>query len=245
MRSWSSATRGSGGTATSSGVNEAGAGVGEGVGAYWRYEKLVRRAESAFDSTVGATGAIYAIRRRLFEPIPPDTLLDDVLIPLRIVRRGFRVVFDGRARAWDAAAASAREEYTRKVRTIGGVLQLFARERWLWVPTHRLWAQAISHKLLRLAAPFLMATALVASAALAAGHAFYAGACTAQVVFYAAAATGALVRGRRGAVARLLGVPYAFCLLNLTTLVSLWRFALGRQAVQWRKAAETAGTKIA
>lgn len=219
-------------------VNDAGVAVGDGVGAYWRYEKLIRRAESAVDSTVGATGAIYAIRRQLFEAIAPDTLDDDVLIPLRIARRGFRVVFDARARAWDEAARSAREEYTRKVRTIGGVLQLFARERWLWLPTHRLWAQAISHKLLRLAAPFLMVTAVFASAALAPTRAVYAGALAAQLLFYATAAAGAMVRERRGRVARVLGVPYAFCLLNLTTLVAVWRFVTGRQTVQWRKAAE-------
>ena len=225
-------------------LNAGGVAVGEGVGAYWRYEKLVRRAESAVDSTVGATGAIYAIRRELFTPIPPDTLLDDVLIPLRIARRGFRVVFDGRAQAWDHAATTAREEYTRKVRTIGGVLQLFARERWLWLPAYRLWVPAISHKLLRLAAPVFMIAALVASIPLAFTHPVYAAALTLQLAFYLAAAAGAMLRQRRGALARVLAVPYAFCLLNLTTLVGVGRFVTGRQPVQWRKAAH-AGSEAA
>ena len=225
-------------------LNAGGAAVGEGVGTYWRYEKRIRRAESAVDSTVGATGALYAIRRELFTPIPPDTLLDDVLIPLRIARRGFRVLFDGRAQAWDHVAATAREEYTRKVRTIGGVVQLFAREPWLWLPTHRLWVQAISHKLLRLAAPVFLAGALLASVALAPAHPVYAGALAAQLAFYAAAAAGAMTRRRRGALARALAVPYAFCLLNLTTVVGVWRFVTGRQSVQWRKAAR-AGSEVA
>ena len=99
--------------------------VGRGVGVYWRYEKLIRKSESRVDSTVGATGAIYAIRRELFEPIPEDTLLDDVLIPLRIVRRGYRVLFEPAARAWDRVAASAGEELARKVRTLAGNFQLF------------------------------------------------------------------------------------------------------------------------
>src|SRR4029453_19302666 len=67
--------------------------AGHGAALYWRYEKAIRSAEGRVDSTIGATGAIYAIRRALFEPIPEDTLLDDVLIPLRVVRRGYRVVF--------------------------------------------------------------------------------------------------------------------------------------------------------
>ena len=225
--------------------NETGAAVGEGVGAYWRYEKLIRRAESAVHSTVGATGAIYAIRRSLFVPIPHDTLIDDVLIPLRVVRQGFRVVFDGRARAWDRVAASAREESTRKVRTIGGVLQLFARERWLWAPGHPVWLQAISHKFLRLTAPFLMATALATSALLAPTGELYAVALGLQLAFYAAAAAGMLTARRAGVLARLLAVPHAFCLLNLTTLVSLWRYATGRQSVQWQKATEAARIEAA
>jgi cellulose synthase/poly-beta-1,6-N-acetylglucosamine synthase-like glycosyltransferase len=220
-------------------VNETGAAVGQGVGAYWRYEKLIRRAESALDSTVGATGAIYAIRRRLFEPIPADTLLDDVLIPVRIARRGFRVVFDSRARAWDRASRTAHQEYTRKVRTIAGVAQLFARERWMFRPTHRLWLQAVSHKLLRLAAPYLMLVTLISSALLARRSALYAAVLAAQLGFYGAAAAGALLRGGRGPVARLVAVPYAFCLLNCTTVIALTRFALGRQSVQWSKGEQT------
>lgn len=225
--------------------NERGAAVGDGVDAYWRYEKVIRRAESALHSTVGATGAIYAIRRRLFEPVPADTLVDDVVIPVRIARRGFRVVFDARARAWDRAAATAREEYTRKVRTIGGIAQLFGRERWLWLPTHRLWLPAVSHKLLRLAAPFLMLTAFATAALLAPGRPLYTLALVAQTALYAAAAAGALLRHRRSGPARWLAVPYAFCLLNFTTLVALGRFVTGRQTVQWRKGAETAAHRAA
>jgi cellulose synthase/poly-beta-1,6-N-acetylglucosamine synthase-like glycosyltransferase len=226
-------------------VNGAGRAVGDGVGAYWRYEKAIRRAESAVHSTVGATGAIYAIRRPLFEPIPPDTLTDDVIIPLRIVRRGYRVVFDGRARAWDRVAESTRAEYVRKLRTIAGVVQLFLRERWIWRPDHPVWMQALSHKLLRLTAPFFMMAALAASAGLAPGRPFYRAAFAAQLVFYAAAAGGALARDRSGPLARLLAIPYAFCLLNLTTLVSLWQYARGRHNVRWQKATEAARSEAA
>ena len=92
--------------------------VGKGVGFYWRYEKFIRANESRVDSTVGATGAIYAIRRELFAPIADDTMLDDVLIPLNVARRGYRVLFEPRARAYDRVSSTAREEFTRKVRTI-------------------------------------------------------------------------------------------------------------------------------
>src|SRR5262245_51257902 len=67
--------------------------IADGLGLYWKYEKQIRHFESAIDSTLGATGAIYAMRRSLFQPLPADTLLDDVLTPMRVVLAGFRVVF--------------------------------------------------------------------------------------------------------------------------------------------------------
>ncbi|RPJ79423.1 MAG: glycosyltransferase family 2 protein, partial [Acidobacteria bacterium] len=68
--------------------------VGEGLGLYWRYEKWIRRNESLAGSTVGATGAIYAMRKSLWQELPAGTLLDDVLAPMRAVLRGKRVVFE-------------------------------------------------------------------------------------------------------------------------------------------------------
>jgi glycosyltransferase involved in cell wall biosynthesis len=204
--------------------------AGHGVGLYWRYEKLIRRSESRADSTVGATGAIYAIRRDLFEPIPADTILDDVLIPLRIVRRGFRVLFEPAARAWDEVASPERE-YARKVRTLAGNFQMFWRERWLLDPRrNRLWLATVSHKGLRLGTPPLHAAAL-AGAALAPGPLARA-ALAAQAAFYAAALVG---RFRRHARRRspLVSVPYVLCLLNWATVAGFARFVTGRQSAAW------------
>ena len=90
--------------------------------------------------------------------------LDDVLIPLRIVR-GYRVLFEPRARAYDSASASAQHEFVRKARTIAGTFQLFSRELWLFNPRrNRLWLETMSHKALRLALPALHAALFAASA---------------------------------------------------------------------------------
>lgn len=75
--------------------------AGQGIGAYWRYEKSIRKAEARFRSVPGATGALYAIRKELFEPIPATTLLDDVVIPMQAIVRGYRCVFEPGAVAWD------------------------------------------------------------------------------------------------------------------------------------------------
>jgi cellulose synthase/poly-beta-1,6-N-acetylglucosamine synthase-like glycosyltransferase len=205
----------------------------EGTSFYWRYEKLIRSSEGATDSTIGATGAIYAIRQRLFEPFPEDTLLDDVLIPLRIIRRGFRVVFEPGARAYDSASKTAGQEFARKARTIAGTFQLFSREPWLLDPRrNRLWFETISHKGLRLMLPLLHLALLAATLALPDGWLFNLAIST-QLGFYIAAAAGsALVdQGNKPAVS--VSVPCAICLLSWATLVGFVRFLTRSQRVTW------------
>lgn len=212
-----------------------GSGVGEGVGFYWKYEKFMRRNESRLDSTVGATGAIYAIRRSAFQSIPEDTLLDDVLIPMRIVRQGYRVLFESRARAYDQAAATSDVEFTRKVRTLAGNFQLFVREPWLLNPfSNRLWLQTISHKGCRLLSPLCLATVFGANLFLL-DQPFYRWMFAAQLALYAAAIGGYLIRHSKKKVL-LLNVPYAFCLLNWAAVVGFLGFVSGRQRVTWESA---------
>jgi cellulose synthase/poly-beta-1,6-N-acetylglucosamine synthase-like glycosyltransferase len=209
--------------------------VGEGVGFYWRYEKFIRRNESRLDSTVGTTGAIYAIRRELIDPIPEDTILDDVLIPMRAVRRGYRVLFEPGARAYDLAAGTAEAEFTRKARTITGNFQLFAREGWLLNPfRNRIWFQTVSHKGLRLLGPVLHILAFGSNLALA-GEPFYQRMLLAQVAFYVAALSGRVLQHTQKAIP-CLTVPYTMCLLNWATMVGFFRFVVGRQQVTWEKA---------
>jgi len=208
--------------------------VKEGLGFYWHYEKFIRRLESKVDSTVGATGAIYAIRRDLFEPLPKDTLLDDVLIPMRIVRKGYRVLFDPQAKAYDRLAATAREEFTRKIRTITGNFQLFTRECWLLNPfRNRLWFQSVSHKGLRLLIPLFIGGAFVTNIILA-DIWLYQWCLALQVLFYSAAFGGAVLQRTKRRVP-LLSVPYAICLLTWATVVAFWQFITGGQSVTWAK----------
>jgi hypothetical protein len=104
----------------------------EGIGLYWKIEKQVREMESASGSVIGATGAIYAARRELISAIPQGAILDDVYIPMQIVRQGKRVIFDSRARAWDAPNLGNGREFARKVRTLGGNYQLLQLLPWFW-----------------------------------------------------------------------------------------------------------------
>ena len=210
------------------------AAAGRGAAFYWRYEKFIRSTEGRADSTIGATGAIYAIRRAVFEPIPHDTILDDVLIPLRVVRQGYRMVFEPSARAYDNATPTARQEFVRKSRTIAGTFQLFWRERWLFSPSHnRLWFETMSHKALRLALPVLHVVLLAATCVIATQW-VYGWALAAQAAFYGAALAGYCQRQRRSAV---FTVPCAMCVLLWATVVGFYRFAMRRQQATWERSA--------
>src|SRR5215470_5324190 len=95
-----------------------------GGGLYWRFAKWLRQKESLIHSQVGVSGAIAAVRRELFRPIPHGTLLDDVYWPLQVAMQGYRVVHDDRARAFDRLPENPRDEFRRKVRTLAGNFQL-------------------------------------------------------------------------------------------------------------------------
>jgi poly-beta-1,6-N-acetyl-D-glucosamine synthase len=171
--------------------------VAEGVGLYWKYEKGLRRHESRVWSTLGATGAIYAIRRELWRPLPPETLLDDVLAPMRIVLDGKRVVFEDHARAFDRVAASGADESRRKIRTLAGNYQIVALEPRLLIPlVNPVWLQYVSHKLGRLLAPWALLAILASSAALASRGWPYALALLVQLCFYGLAIFGGLLESR-------------------------------------------------
>lgn len=199
-----------------------------GSGVYWRYENWLRLQESRFRGVVGMTGPIAMMRRKDLRPLPPDLILDDVWIPMRLGLAGKRVAFVPEAEAHDAAFEDDRE-FKRKARTLAGNYQLFALLPALLSPlSNRIWFETMSHKIMRLCAPWLLIVLAVTSAgaalerrSLAMGALF-----AAQIGFYAAAAVGS----RLG---RLAGVARTFVVLNAAALAGLYRFLTGRQRVTW------------
>jgi cellulose synthase/poly-beta-1,6-N-acetylglucosamine synthase-like glycosyltransferase len=134
----------------------------ENVGLYWRYEKWIRRQQSCIDSILGASGCIYAMRAELAAPLPPGTILDDVYLPLRAFFRGYRIVWEAGARAYDYPT-SIGSEFRRKVRTQAGVWQTIAAFPALLGWKNRMWLHFVSHKLGRLLLPWAMGLILLAS----------------------------------------------------------------------------------
>ena len=184
--------------------------VADGVGLYWTYEKRLRRWESCVGSTLGATGAIYALRRTLFRPLPDRAILDDVLTPMRAVMAGYRVVFSERAFAFDRTAADADAEQRRKVRTLAGNVQILGLEPRLLVPVlNPVWLQYVSHKLGRLIVPYALLSLFAASVALSEQAAVYTLALIAQCALYLLAGYGAWLEHRAARHAQHLSRPAA------------------------------------
>ena len=204
-----------------------GASAGDALGVYWKIEKMVRKLESATGSVVGVTGAIYAIRRELWRDLPPGTILDDVYVPMNVVRLGGRVVFEPAAIARDRVFAQKGKEFSRKVRTLTGNYQLLRLSPWLLSPANPLLFRLISHKLLRLAVPLFLVLMLIAS--FAAGGNFYRGVFWAQVLLYALAALGEVSMPMRRF--RAVSIAHTFAMLNAAAAVAFYNFMVGREKV--------------
>ncbi len=202
------------------------------IGLYWRYEKWIRKSESAIASNVGVTGALYAIRRVDYEPLPPDTLLDDFVVPMHIVRRGGRVVFEPRAVIYDELQPDTPGERKRKVRTLSGNFQACARDPWMFLPWRNpVVVQFVSHKVFRLLVPYALGVMLVASLLVAAP--LYRAAAAAQVALYAVAAAGmAAATWRRN---RFVSFAVVFVELNWAAVLALFTFVSGRLDAKWER----------
>ncbi len=154
------------------------------TGLYWRYEKWIRRNLNRIDAMLGATGSIYALRRELAAPIPPEVLLDDVYLPFTAAFRGSRIYFEDAAKAYDIPS-SLQSEFWRKVRTQAGVYQILFRFPALLWPGNRRFVHFLSHKLGRLMLPFAMLA--VAASSFGLPYPWRTVAIASQIVFYALA----------------------------------------------------------
>ena len=154
---------------------------------------------------------------------------------MKIVTQGYRCVFEPRAIAWDTPSQSLGRESVRKRRTIAGAAQLVVNHpSWLVPWNNPIWLEFVSHKLLRLASPFLLLVVLVTNYALVSTHLLYAGLLFGQVAFYYTAFAGWMCQ-RIGQPSVLFGLQLTFMTLNLTTLAALWDAARGRFRVTWQR----------
>jgi biofilm PGA synthesis N-glycosyltransferase PgaC len=202
------------------------------TGNYYSLEWRLQAESSQLYSMVGADGAMYAFRRELFQRCPDDTIIEDFIIPMAIVRQGKRVVFEPGAIGWEKGAASLREEFRRKVRIAAGSVQGLVRGN-AW-PIHapaRFWFIFLSHKFMRWTSP-LVGLVMLVIAALSAEQ------IASQVLLAGFAAMGAmaLLRMLTGWGHPMVSAPFYFLFGQAALAWGLLKGISGQQTVLWAKA---------
>lgn len=204
--------------------------------AYWTYESWIKVYEGRLGAVMGANGGLYAIRRRLFTPLPPSTIVDDFVIAMRILAKGLSVVYEGEAVAYEETTEDYQKEFKRRSRIAAGNFQSLTLVPELLSPGSGFRAFAFwSHKVLRWFAPGLMALAFAANLFLLA-QPFYRLLFAGQVLFYALALAGK-EKVFKGQLGRAASVAYYFVTMNLAMAVGFWRFVRREQGATWERTA--------
>ncbi|MCM8812067.1 MAG: glycosyltransferase family 2 protein [Candidatus Omnitrophica bacterium] len=206
----------------------------EGEGLYWKYETFIKRQESRLHSILGAHGALYAIRKDLFEPLSGFSINDDYLIPMKIVSAGYRAVYEPEAVAWEKEMASVEGEFARRRRIAAGNCQQVVELRRMLNPLLGWTALSFfSHKVLRTLAPLFMIALFISGFWLPAGLAK--SVFLLQSLFYLAAYAGYFCQ-QKGLPIPVLSPVFYFCFGNFAMLAGLFRYLLSGKRVAWDRA---------
>lgn len=220
-------------------MSDADAANSAGEGLYWKYESTLKRWDAELYSVVGAAGELFSVRTELYEAVPPDTIIEDFYLTMRIAEKGYRVHYEPEAFAAETASANVGEETKRKIRIAAGGLQAISRLMPVLNPFKHgtLTFQYVSHRVLRwTVTPFLLFFIFLANAYLALqGSPLYQVIFALQILFYGAALLGWILESRKIKV-KALFVPYYFCVMNYSVLMGWGRFLKGSQSVIWEKA---------
>ena len=211
---------------------------GAGEGLYWKYESALKRLDSDVNSMVGAAGELIAYRTNRFERIPENMVIEDFFMTMRFAEKGYKVAYEPKAYAMEKPSASVNDELKRKIRISAGAFQAIVKFRHLLNPSgfNMLSFQYLSHRVLRWTiAPIALITALVSNLALMGTSEFYANLAGLQVTFYLMALLGLLFK-RLKLKAKVLHVPFYFCMMNYAVVMGFVRFLKGEQSVIWEKA---------
>jgi cellulose synthase/poly-beta-1,6-N-acetylglucosamine synthase-like glycosyltransferase len=213
-------------------INPTGAAVGIGTVLFWKYENLVKKLQTRIQTITGCCGCIYSVRRDLYEALPPD-IISDLVEPLKILEKGYRIAFEPEAVAFEVTSETSKEEFGMRVRVISrGMYGLWYMQA-LFNPIKYgfISFQLFSHKVLRWMIPFLLPLLLLSNFLLI-GQLFYNFTFVLQLLFYVGAACGYLLE-KKGRKVKLLALPLYYCVVNIASLTAFLQTLKGKKAVVW------------
>jgi len=213
-------------------VNPTGAPVGLGTILFWKYENSIKSRQTRIETVTGCCGCIYSVRRDLYEPLPRD-IISDLVEPLKILGKGFRIAFEPEAVAYEETTETSKEEFGMRVRVISRGMYGLWYMRQLFNPFKYGFVsyQLFSHKVLRWIIPFLLPLLLLSNLLLI-GHPFYILTLVVQILFYIGAVGGHLL-DRMGKKAKLLALPLYYCVVNAASMAAFFRTIFGKKAIVW------------
>ena len=212
----------------------------EGEGLYWKYESALKRMDSELYSAMGAAGELNAIRTALYEPMPENALLDDFVMSMKMVDKGYKIAYTSDAYAMEYGSADLQEESKRKRRIAAGGLQSSWWLRRMMNPFRKpiVAFQFVSHRVLRWSiTPFALMALIPINVALVMMKAgtIYTASWILQIVFYLAALCGYLLE-QKGRKSKLLYVPYYFLFMNMNVFAGIPYLYSHRGGGTWEKA---------
>jgi cellulose synthase/poly-beta-1,6-N-acetylglucosamine synthase-like glycosyltransferase len=202
---------------------------------YWDFDRLLKQFQDRAGSVTSATGSIYAIRRKLFQPIIELSVVDDFMTSTGVILQGFRLVFASDAVSYEDVAESKKLEFSRKVRiTLQGLKSVRLRAELLNPFRYGFYAvQLFSHKLLRRLIVFPLIVLLVTSTLLWGHGLFYQLAAITQFGFYTLAVIGFVFEGQGVGKVKMFSIPFYFTLIYAAVLIAVIKLLLGQQIRQW------------
>ncbi|WP_089717421.1 glycosyltransferase family 2 protein [Candidatus Entotheonella palauensis] len=207
---------------------------GSGERAYWRFDRLLKTLQHRSGSITSATGQLYAIRKNLFAPIPLD-VTDDFYISAQVHAAHQRLVFAPQARAYSAVAATAEEEFRRKVRVMAGGLRSVWAMRGLLNPVrYGFYAlQLLTHKVLRRG--MMVPLALMAASAMTLMEEgwIYPFTLYSLIGILGLGALGLMLRHSSLGQSKLFSLPLFFILVNAAFVVAVSHLIRGKRSDLW------------
>ncbi|MBZ0269484.1 glycosyltransferase [bacterium] len=210
--------------------------TGAGESLYWRYDKWLKAREASTGNIVSADGAIYAIRRELWREPANSAVNDDFVISTSVIAQGKHLVFEPTAMAYEPPSSRAGEEFARKIRILSRGWWSVLAMRGLLNPFRYGFYSCIlfTHKVMRRLTPLFLGTAVAGGLAATHGTPYFLPAAGACGAFLLAAGLGGLLRKSLAGRAKLLALPFFFCLANAAALLGLWAVVRGKKQATWQ-----------
>jgi len=212
--------------------NPTGASIGLGSVLFWKYENFIKKSQTRIKTITGCCGCIYSVRRDLYTPLPAD-IISDLVEPLTILEKGYRIVFEPKAVAYEETTENTSDEFNMRIRVITRGMRGLLYMKKLFNPFKYgfISFQLFSHKVMRWMIPVFAIVAFISNSLLL-GNMFYDVMFVLQVVFYLMAILGLLTE-KMNIHIKLFSVPLYFTTVNVASLISFYKTMIGYKAVTW------------